>query len=52
MTTLGKTELLEQLKTSADNMQKIRKRKETERASESQQESEPRTPAQVDLTTR
>lgn len=52
MALLGKTELVEQLKTSADNMQRVRKRKEAERVAESGQETEPRSPSPVDLTSR
>lgn len=46
----GKRELLEQMESSAMNMQRVRQRKETERALASQQESEPRTPSPIDLT--
>lgn len=52
MALLGKTELLEQMRISAENMQKVRRRKESERAIESQQESEPRQAPPVDLTSR
>ena len=50
MALMGKTEFVEQLKTSAENMQRARKRKESERAIESQQESEPRQPPAIDVT--
>ena len=52
MALLGKTELLDNLRTSTENMQRVRKRKETERATERQQEAEPRTAPQIDLTKR
>lgn len=50
MALLGKSELVDQLKTSTENMQKVRQRKETERATERQQEAEPRPTTPVDLT--
>lgn len=50
MALLGKTELVEQLKTSAENMQKVRRRKETERVIASQSESEPRQPPPLVVT--
>lgn len=48
----GKQELLAELVLSSENMQKVRRRKETERATASQQEAEPRAPSPVDLTKR
>lgn len=52
MALLGKTELVEQLKVSGENMQKVRQRKEKERALESQQESEPPPPPTLDVSKR
>lgn len=52
MALLGKSELVEQLKTSAENMQRVRQRKETERAVASQSESEPRQPPTLDVSRR
>lgn len=45
----GKSELLHDMQTSAANMAKVRRRKETERVTASQAESETRTPPPVDL---
>ena len=47
-----KTLIHDQLKTSMDRMNAVRVRKETERAAESQQETEPRQPYAVDLSRR
>lgn len=52
MALLGKTELVEQLEKSTQNMQRVRRRKEAERVAERGQETEPRTPSPVDLTRR
>ena len=52
MALMGKTELVEQLQTSADNMQRVRKRKEAQREIASKQESEPPPTPTLDVTKR